>query len=189
MNRKQFIKTSIAAIPLIALSTNANHILSSSIAYDANVVFDNTIEIFTLKNLKKNGIRSASYSASCYDKNGVFAHEPGFDEKYNEPFVRKTYLIKSLPIVTSDSLQSINNFCPANDVLNEIKDKMEYVCLVWYVKSDKWYPIVGGMTKLNYKFKVGSMNATTKEEYNDLVSKYESHLNEERKSLINPWNK
>lgn len=187
MNRRNFIQKTILGSSLIPLISTDVFSEPKSKLFDSE-----TIEILSLNELKNNGIRSAIYSASCVDKNGKFPLDVGFDYKHNEPFVRQTYGLECLPILAPISGGLLCNIdcisLSKNRLINEIKEKMEYVCLVWYVNNGKsWIPVVGGLTKHKYQFMVDNMNVKNKLEYNKLCEKYMPLLEKDGLNRCNPW--
>lgn len=116
------------------------------------------------------------------------------DRPFNrfEPFIRKTFVVRSLPQwwigrywhneeestmrhikamvdeFRNDAVWVKNNevYCIA-DCIDEIKEKMEYVCFFAYCKVDpvpeeawpgKWLPVVGGLSKHRYNLYLKQMN-------------------------------
>jgi hypothetical protein len=188
MNRRKFLKSCVIA------SFVAPTVTMSLIPKPELEVINgghNYIDIFTVDELKSYGIRSATYCASVVDKNGVFAHEPGFLDwdwtkpnpgpKINEPFIRKTFVLKSLPKIYEENKKCVDvvlgkmrsglvgpGSWMEQKVIDEIKEHMEYVCLVVYAQAPclcgrdtcpkHWIPIVGGMSKKRYERHLRELN-------------------------------
>ena len=170
MNRRNFLRTSIVA--------SAAAIVIPSFAFKRK----NYIPILTEDELRDRGIRSSRYYASCVDKNGIFAHESGFDVLHYEPFIRKTYVLKCIPnrlwksdwkeknhilerIRLTSNLRR-NEYLISN-VIDEVKEHMEYVCMIAYcyceeIPSEAWgeriIPFVMGLSKVDYKRKVKDLS-------------------------------
>lgn len=170
MNRRKFIKSSVIAaisIPTIAVGVIPKPELESIRA-------GGYVNILDIEELKSHGIRAAIYSANCVDKYGTFAHETGFKEGSDEKFVRKTFVLKSLPEIwvpepIEDHIKILKKDPRiVKSVISEIKEHMEYVCLVGYVKAPclcgndtchkHWIPVVGGLTKKRYKIHLQDLN-------------------------------
>ena len=170
MNRRNFITTSLLAIPTLTMG------LSLPKNNDENE--DSTFKlILTPDQLRCNEIRHAPYTANCFDINGIFGHECGYNEKISMPFVTKTYKLHNLPKIfkkQTDIQDVINYYLDCNQynimksVINEIKENMEYVNMVAYVqcpclcgsnncKDKHWIPIVRGLTKEKYNIEIQSM--------------------------------
>lgn len=164
MNRRKFLISSAAS--LIVLPT-------ISLAKEVSFKIDGDyIEILHPVQLNHFGMRSAYYCASCVDRNGLFAHEDGFDYDHSEPFIVKYRRLNSLPRVDvgkEDYIQELINQifdCRWGQgylrsiVKKEIKEKLEYVCGVWYIKSPcmscgnpeckQWVPFMRGLYKERY---------------------------------------
>jgi hypothetical protein len=174
MNRRNFIKSVgilTTGIPAIVSAIEPDAVPLEGIKYDGA----DYITIFTVEELKQFNIRSATFSASCVDKNGKFAHDKGYDMDHSEPFVRKTFVLKSLPKIFSNKRKDVypvlgkmrsgvdlgGKEYSSEKVIAEIKEHMEYVCMVSYFQCPclcgketcpkTWVPIVGGLTKSRYK--------------------------------------
>jgi len=169
MNRRNFIKTCAVA----SLSIPSVMVASAHSEPLERVKIQSFINILTIEELKENGIRAATYSANCVDKNGIFAHERGYqDLRGDAPFVRNTFKLHSLPSLYTNDIKNVYRLkqklnenwgfggseYTKEAVFNEIKHHMEYVCLVGYAYlkassewPEKYIPIVGGLSKVKYK--------------------------------------
>lgn len=172
MNRRSFIKSCVItgiAIPTIGFSFE-NH---EHKTYPIN----DFVEILSLNQLKEHGIRCAPYCASCVDNNGMFPHEGGYNSTISEPFIKKAFVLNSLPRIHSDvkavkltlgkmrsGVKLDGKEWSVEKVITEIKEKMEYVCYVCYGKvpcscGDFLYvPFVGGLNKQRYQLYLEQMN-------------------------------
>lgn len=175
MNRRNFIKNtaiiSIAVPAMVDAATLKPNLESVRITGE-------DIPIFTIEELQQYGLRSAIYSANCVDKNGVFAHETGYQPRHSEPFVRKTFVIKTLPrLFSKDQVPIVlgkmrsglsgNGTWTKENVIEFIRETMEYVCLAWYCEcpclcgkcdGKTWLPVVGGLSKHRYNLYLKQMN-------------------------------
>jgi hypothetical protein len=189
MNRRHFIKSAaIASVITPTIVKGINPVIQPEKVRLPNV--EDFINILTIEELQRHGIRSAIYSASCVDKNGRFAHKRGYCDLWlrdSGPFVRQTFRIQCLPKVYSfvDDTPYIHSIVARvrsgiklgfggqeysrENVIHEIKQKMEYVCLVWYCsipclcgrnscKSKTWIPVVGGLSKHRYNLYLKQLN-------------------------------
>ena len=143
------------------------------------------INILTVDELLEYGVRSAIYSASCVDYKGRFAHERGYCHDHSEPFVRFAHVVKGLPQLwyyPKNAVKLVTEYYRDGSIatnpdtgekhslemaVNDIKEKMEYVCLFAYCHfpavpeeawPEKWMPVVGGMSKYRYEQKVRMLN-------------------------------
>lgn len=180
MNRRNFITTAALAIPTIAmglpmsLPTTPNSVKYKYNAYEYEWSWSDKMEIFTNKFLSSKRIKTMDCCASIIDKKGNIygIDDVSFNLGENEPFVVKMHVLDSLP--TYKSLDESRNIdlIPA---LNEIKKNMEVVAQTIYLFNitDKvWIPFVRGLSKKTYNRMVGMMNATTKEEAEEILRKY-----------------
>lgn len=175
MNRRNFIRNvSIAAMGIPVISTG---ITFQSPQLESIQPSGNFIDILSIEELKRCGIRAAHYSANCVDKNGVFGHERGYQDLWvrdSEPFVRKLFVLKSTPqiwVYNETSVKSVAHTRAHNSYMNaiisEIKEHMEYVCLVAYLHCpavpteawpEKFMPVVGGLSKVRYQQYLKQLN-------------------------------
>jgi hypothetical protein len=141
------------------------------------------INILTVDELREHGIRSAIYPASCVDKEGLFAHEEGYCSDRFEPFVRRIFVLRCLPKIWSSNPRDVKPTIgkihsgvkldgkefSVEKIVEEIKEHMEYVCLVRYAlapclcgssrcTSKHFSPIVGGLTKKRYRQYLKELN-------------------------------
>lgn len=179
MNRRNFITTAILAIPTIAmglpmsLPTTPNSAKKYKYDFTHKYDWNDTIEIFSNKCLEIHGVKTMDYCASIIDKKGNIygIDDVSFNLGENEPFVVKMHVLDSLPCNDRDN-ETID-LIPA---LNEIKEKMEVVTQTIWLRDktiDKMVPFVRGLSKKTYNRMVGMMNATTKEEAEEILRKYE----------------
>jgi hypothetical protein len=144
---------------------------------------ENFIPVLTEDELIDRGIRSSRCFASSVDKNGIFAHEPEYDHEHSEPFIRKTYILKSIPNrlwkntwkeknhileIIRLTVNLRKNEYLISKVIDEVKEHMEYVCMIAYayfeeVPSEAWaekiVPVVMGLPKCKYNKLVENLNS------------------------------
>jgi hypothetical protein len=143
--------------------------------YDSSHVYDwnDTIEIFSNSFLTCQGIKTMNYCASVVYENGNIGGTvdecPVGGKK--EPFVVRMYILESL-LRYEEPDMNIN----LDVVINEIKQKMAVVVQTIWLKDktiNKMVPFVRGLDKKTYCRMVGLMNATTKEQIEEVYRIYE----------------
>ena len=164
MNRRKFLTSTAASLIVLPTVITSK---KSTIKVDGDY-----IEILNPIQLQHFGIRSAHYCANCVDKNGRFGHEDGFIYDISEPFIVKYRRLESMRRVDigmedyiAEWKTQIFNYefgqgCLRAKIKKEIKEKMEYVCGVWYIKSPclscgdlkckQWVPFMRGLYKERY---------------------------------------
>jgi len=184
MNRRHFLRScAMATVSIPCIGILAKQPSPPNLQSDHAHIVGEAVEILSLDEIKPYGIRCAVYCASCVDKNGRFFGDHGYDNDHSEPFIRRTFKLHSLPTVYDerksfvmsvlDKMRSGNRFdgkeYSVEKVIDEIREKMEYVCLIWYCKvpcicgqrschSKYWIPAVGGLSKHRYNLYLDQMN-------------------------------
>ena len=166
MNRRNFLRSGIASVvvlPFIGLAKE------KEIPFEVDGDY---IEILNPVQLNHWGFRSAHYCANCVDKNGIFAHETGFDHDHSEPFIvkyRRLECMRRVDVGREDLIQEWKSQIFNSEfgqgylrakIKKEIREKMEYVTGVWYIKSPcisccnpnckQWVPLIRGLYKERY---------------------------------------
>ena len=176
MNRRNFLKSSgviLGTVPSVA----SVFYKSYTLPLERVGPVDEFVDILTIDELNKFGIRSAIYSAGCVDKNGIFAYEYGYDHTKSEPFCRMSYVLRCLPKIWSNKKRNVypiiekiksGDKYSIHQIINEVKEHMEYVCIVGYAlapclcgseKCLKHYiPVMSGVDKIRYNRLVNNLN-------------------------------
>jgi hypothetical protein len=173
MNRRRFITTVVLAIPTIAIGSSMSlPTVKYKYEYTHEYDWDNQIQIFSNEYLSLYGVKTMDYCASVVDDNGNIGGIDNWRINRNktEPFIVKMHVLESLPCYTNSKTIDLT---PA---LAEILEKMECVTQTIWLKDktiNKMVPFVRGLSKKRYKRMVGMMNATTKEECEEILKIYE----------------
>ena len=161
MNRRKFLASSVLAslsLPFVSLASNNINNKPVSI----HPILDCAYELLDLPTLRKHKIRCAVYCASVVDNEGRFYSDEGFNMDRSEPFIVGGFHIKCLPKVYSSDKKVLLKFISNNvdgmsrDIIQEVKENMEYVCFVGYALTENEYkekffiPMMRGLTKKRY---------------------------------------
>ena len=169
MNRKQFLKTCITGCvlsPMVIMSNNTKPNPEPNLK-SIHPILECTYKILHRFDYEMYNIKYNEYCSTCVDYRGRFYGEDGYDNSRSEPFVVKGYRISCLPKIYSTKksdidavlgkinsgviLQYGNGGYTKQNIINEIKEKMAYVCFAGYALTKNEYdeeffiPMVRGL--------------------------------------------
>ena len=175
MNRRNFLKT--ATIAPFILTPLIGGSMTTDQKPERVWVEGEFVEIIPLSWLKYNGIRHGIHTASVVDKNGKFPFDDGFVYECSEPFIVQSFRLRCMNKIYSGDVEEVKKTAKkirlpssefyVTEIINEIKEKMEYVSMVAYAKlqadksegwSEQYIPIVRGLSKYRYNLYLKQLN-------------------------------